>query len=303
MNNYLPSKKFILIALSSLVVLVILFLLLNLGSSKKISFKNNRIPTASLEAVEFGDVIEADTDGDGLKDWEESLWGTDPFNPDTDNDGTLDGEEIEARRQELPSVQNGSEINGDLNETETFAREFFTTVIALQQSGGLTEESINDLSNSLSDSILSGDTPLSYALTDLTTVSSSSTNTSTYKEDLDTVRANYKNSNLGSELELLALAIQTGDKTVITQLQELGLAYVSFAKESKNISVPTAIQSTHLDLVNGALAIGASIEDMKQIFSNPVVGISGIARYRSSSDIFVSSAEKLNNYFAQNGIL
>ncbi len=35
-----------------------------------------------------------DSDADGLKDWEERIYGTDPFNPDTDGDGYLDGEEI-----------------------------------------------------------------------------------------------------------------------------------------------------------------------------------------------------------------
>jgi len=35
-----------------------------------------------------------DTDNDGLRDWEENLYKTDPLNPDTDADGYLDGEEI-----------------------------------------------------------------------------------------------------------------------------------------------------------------------------------------------------------------
>jgi len=37
-----------------------------------------------------------DSDNDGLKDWEEELFGTDPYNPDTDADGYLDGEEVAA---------------------------------------------------------------------------------------------------------------------------------------------------------------------------------------------------------------
>lgn len=34
-----------------------------------------------------------DFDHDGLKNTEEAVWGTDPYNPDTDGDGYLDGEE------------------------------------------------------------------------------------------------------------------------------------------------------------------------------------------------------------------
>jgi hypothetical protein len=42
-----------------------------------------------------------DTDSDGLKDWEEALWGTDPKNPDTDEDGTPDGEEVAVGRNPM----------------------------------------------------------------------------------------------------------------------------------------------------------------------------------------------------------
>ncbi|MCH7529851.1 hypothetical protein IIB50_01915 [Patescibacteria group bacterium] len=48
-----------------------------------------------------------DSDDDGLKDWEEVLWGTDPFNPDTDNDGTDDGVEIAVDRNPLVSSSGG----------------------------------------------------------------------------------------------------------------------------------------------------------------------------------------------------
>ncbi|MBU2564330.1 thrombospondin type 3 repeat-containing protein [Patescibacteria group bacterium] len=42
-----------------------------------------------------------DTDNDGLKDWEEELYKTDPLNPDTDADGYLDGEEINSGHNPL----------------------------------------------------------------------------------------------------------------------------------------------------------------------------------------------------------
>lgn len=42
-----------------------------------------------------------DSDNDGLRDWEEELYGTNPFNPDTDSDGFLDGEEVSSGRNPL----------------------------------------------------------------------------------------------------------------------------------------------------------------------------------------------------------
>ncbi len=42
-----------------------------------------------------------DSDNDGLRDWEEELFHTNPNNPDTDGDGYLDGEEIDSGHNPL----------------------------------------------------------------------------------------------------------------------------------------------------------------------------------------------------------
>lgn len=65
-----------------------------------------------------------DTDRDGLLDWEEALWGTDPNRPDTDGDGTPDGEEAAQNRDPrkagpddafgTPSVQAARTARGTL---------------------------------------------------------------------------------------------------------------------------------------------------------------------------------------------
>lgn len=49
-----------------------------------------------------------DTDGDGLLDFEEALWRTDPHNPDTDGDGTADGEEVRLHRDPRKAGPNDS---------------------------------------------------------------------------------------------------------------------------------------------------------------------------------------------------
>ncbi|MEK9166408.1 MAG: hypothetical protein AAB846_01610 [Patescibacteria group bacterium] len=54
-------------------------------------------------------IASADTDKDGLKDWEETLWKTDPKSPDTDGDGAPDGEEVRAGRN--PSVKGPNDVH------------------------------------------------------------------------------------------------------------------------------------------------------------------------------------------------
>lgn len=64
-----------------------------------------------------------DHDYDGLADWEEELYGTDPNNPDTDGDGYLDGEEVAsgynpAKKAPNDKLENSKTGNEDLNRPD-----------------------------------------------------------------------------------------------------------------------------------------------------------------------------------------
>jgi len=76
-------------------------------------------PSAALKS----EILEKDSDGDGLLDWEESLWGTDPFLVDTDGDGILDGEFVASRKKDKSTSQIVADEN--LNFSEQFSRDFF----------------------------------------------------------------------------------------------------------------------------------------------------------------------------------
>lgn len=69
--------------------------------TKKIARPTNS-PSIPLSTVVDKDdplsIAQKDTDGDGLKDWEEVIINTDPKNPDTDSDGTPDGKEVDQGR-------------------------------------------------------------------------------------------------------------------------------------------------------------------------------------------------------------
>ncbi|MBL7155510.1 MAG: hypothetical protein ISS88_03385 [Candidatus Portnoybacteria bacterium] len=74
-------------------------LILFVGSySKKGAFSQINIWGGKETIIESQD---KDTDSDGLRDWEEELYKTSPYDPDTDNDGYLDGEEINSGHNPL----------------------------------------------------------------------------------------------------------------------------------------------------------------------------------------------------------
>ena len=65
---------------------------------------------SNIREVQLGtDAARADTDGDGLTDYEETaVYGTDPLNPDTDNDSISDGDEIRTGLNPLNPSTNGA---------------------------------------------------------------------------------------------------------------------------------------------------------------------------------------------------
>ncbi len=89
----LPFKT-ILIAL-----ILAIGLILFVGSySKKGAFSQINIWKGKETIIESQN---KDTDNDGLRDWEEELYKTNPYDPDTDGDGYLDGEEINSGHNPL----------------------------------------------------------------------------------------------------------------------------------------------------------------------------------------------------------
>jgi hypothetical protein len=112
MNKYLPSKKFISILLSIVVALGIIFISLHYNKPKKITTNEDKQTQTENNAAKLS-INNADTDSDGLKDWEETLWGTDSKKSDTDSDGTTDDNEIKAGRNPLKAntAIKGKEFN------------------------------------------------------------------------------------------------------------------------------------------------------------------------------------------------
>src|SRR3989344_4267978 len=78
---------------------------------------------SSSVKIDYGDTDDADHDG--LKDAEEAVWGSDPYNPDTDGDGFLDGEEVASGHNPIyaddDSLAQQKEFLG-LNSTQRLAQ-------------------------------------------------------------------------------------------------------------------------------------------------------------------------------------
>ena len=156
---YLPNKKIIFIILFILIIFAGWFYV-SAHKNKQEEYIASKDNNALSVVMDKTSQYDADTDADGLKDWEEALWKTDPKKADTDGDGTSDNEEISIGRDPLTAGPNDKisdkedlvaqeKALADSKQntmTAVYARKFMTEYLTLKtQKGELTEEDKQNL--------------------------------------------------------------------------------------------------------------------------------------------------------------
>ena len=108
------------------------------SSNKSEVYENGALTAGSVNK------ITADADGDGLQDWEEVLWKTDPKNPDSDGDGIFDGDETRPGNNLKAAIS--EKLPEEPNLTEAFSGAFARSIgPRILEEGGLSGISAADL--------------------------------------------------------------------------------------------------------------------------------------------------------------
>ena len=102
----------------------------------------------------IGDLVNKDTDRDGILDWEEPLWGLDPTKTET-TPGVPDSSVIKKLKVEQGfssnTTEGGQDYTENLTETDKFSRELFSTIASLNQNGVMDRTTIDKISSSLNE--------------------------------------------------------------------------------------------------------------------------------------------------------
>lgn len=321
---YLPSKKFLRIAGALFAALLLVggaYLVANLDS---ISGTPARLSLGSdPEETLVRAVAAKDTDGDGLRDWEESLYGTSPTNPDTDGDGTSDAEEIAANRNPLVAGPDDkdSSFNAEVgaagessrfadNLTETVSRELASTYFNLRQEGGL--ESAQSQEAFIEDLITAATkrpTVVPHIFAELTLSGEDAADARAYGNGvMEIVGGRYAVTYVDA-YQILSDALAKGEDADRQKLSALAKAYENAGRDLLVLPVPRSLGDTHLAITNDFLLIAATLPEMGEPLTDPIKAIAAFknyqdvlgelttlftktARYFETSDILFSSEEK-----------
>lgn len=289
-KEYLPSKKFITILLF-IVVLVSLFFItkgvVSLFKDKKLN------PKTPAKVTVVGDLIQKDTNKNGIPDWEEYLWGLDP-----NKNGPENKEYILAKKNSL--IQSGDMATPDdskaITDHEMLSQEFFATIVALQQTGQLDETSMKSIAETVGKNIEATPIPDVYTRNMLSIKGDSTISKTTYHDNLSNLVNKYKDADIGNEMTFIVQGIGNNDPSALYAAKTVALAYQSFGKEFVKIPVPKSLAEAHLSAANNYEKVGQTINDLAETLSDPLVGMKSIINYKNYSDALATDLEKISEF-------
>jgi len=305
--SFWPSKKII---LPTLTVIILLLVVIFIPSNKNIrietegskDLKNTVVSLALIRKI-----AEKDTDGDGLKDWEENLWGTDPNNPDTDGDGIGDADEAEiktrqtTKNQELQYSEGIVAKNGGiLTETATLARNFFGSYFSLGGGEGAKGQLDFIIGTSLSSSIEERVIE-SYSTNDLNTVPSNIGAIRKYGNNLGRI---IKENPIDEEPgEILLFALRNKSQTDLDKILDISNIYKKASTEILKIEVPSDAKILHLALINIMGQIEKDLVKMANSFKDPVGGMVSTQDYALNTGKVNKVMRRIRTYVVEdNGV-
>lgn len=241
-------------------------------------------------------VNETDTDGDGLRDWEESLWGFDPKNPDSDGDGESDSAEkqivqqqTQEERREFAQLVDPTNFSDweSLPYTEQLTGKVLADYLTLKQSGrALTQEDAVALVENLPKyESPARPTAVVYALSDIRVTSE--TGDDALREYGNDIGAALKSGGVvKNEMAVLLSFLQTGDNTVFARdMQAVTAQYSNVITALLAVSVPKDAAGKHLGIINTLSLVRNDLLSFAGFAEDPLLVLSTFNSYAGNSSL------------------
>lgn len=300
-SQYLPSKKF-----SKILIIVVIIGLVFFFVARSNNIRKTKATKQTLMLTPE-QIIEGDRDNDGLRDWEEALWGTNPDNADSDGNGVNDLSEIEVKRQEIAKQQgiDLTEEQGELNETDMFSRDIFASIISLKEKGALNTETIKGLANAAEQSFASNmDLANTAELSDLAIQKEDTiVQQKAYLKKIDTLMVKYQDKGVNSEYKVFSEYTLSDNKNLLIKLSEVGVIYEQLSAELIKTPVPSSYSKTHLDFINVTHKMSIALNNISLASDNELISTIGISQYKEQYVEYLNLLNIFTDLISVRGIL
>ncbi|MEK7567172.1 MAG: hypothetical protein AAB527_03510, partial [Patescibacteria group bacterium] len=280
---FVIEKRIIFATILALTLVISGFWFFNKSRDEKTAMNSEQSVVATTKST----VESPDSDNDGLKDWEETLWGTNPDSADTDNDGILDGEEIKNNEPSVPAPKQ-EPIQED-NLTQKTSRELFVSYIQQRQAGLDPKTAIDQILGTILDDSESSGFKNNFSQKNLRLASDNSTEEArAYINNLAKISDDGASKIKENELTTLKRLIQQANSSdSFEKFDEFAVnaaAYKEMVASILKIAVPQNYIGPHLKYLN-ALNNLAKINSAFSVFmSDPISGMGAAKQYLDEAE-------------------
>lgn len=258
-----------------------------------------------------------DSDNDGLPDWQEALYGSDPNNPHSINANLTDGEAVAqglvqpkfksatpgAASVDTPSTIPGTDPAPD-SLTEQLAHEFFQSY--MDASGG--QPMTADDQQTLINQLLQDFTTKARALvispyTNVSVHTSTSVTMDEYAANVEQIFSNNDVDTASADpVSLMNAFLVNNDATIIPKLKTLSDKYDAIAKQLAALQVPPALAADHLALMAAFDTRARATKVVTNFAQDPVAVLGALSIYQPTSDsVFAAFQDMASSIVASDG--
>lgn len=260
--------------------------------------------------------LKQDSDNDGLRDWEETIFKTDPHNADTDGDGAPDGEEVASNRDPLlkgpndalaalaaPAATSTRALPRNLTRdlAEKFGEQF--VVPRLVRPG--TPIDLDAFSAALAEEISSVPFTTAPRIKYQELVIAKDTSpaaVASYQKTVDRIVAPFARWSNTPAILVFSEAMRDEDFSRLTALDPYLKTYEQVIPKLKKVAVPPALALLHLDYVNAGIRQHEAVKLMRNAEEDIVGAVAGAQEYVRTAQEFTTVVRKLQEEYKKAGV-
>jgi hypothetical protein len=271
------------------------------------------IAEASVETALLQAIATKDSTGDGLPDWEKSLYGI-PVNATTTdyfNLGMTDGEAVAQGLivpKAIADIPSATSTPTEDTLTYAFAKDFFTLYLSEKEANNgndLTDDQISALEdqamNQLSQNIAQ---PADFkTMADINVSGTGPDALRAFAIAAENVFKKNMSNATTSEIQSLQDAVMNNDAGALSQLATASQIYREYAAGLAVLPVPQELATDDLALINAMMLRSEADDDLTRVNTDPLTAILALQQFSQTESDFWNAFSDIGSIYASAGVV